>query len=290
MKQIDWRNLLKRHEEMVLDDLRTRPLVEAVKAGARNKIVADIGTGLGLLSFAAARAGAKKVYAIEVDGESLDAARFFAKRLGFAGRIEFISGVSFEVELREKVDLIVCETVGSLAFDENIAFTIADAKKRFLKKGGRIIPESLELWGAPVFDTAAKHDWSDVASFDLSPPAGSELFLKRSISKKDLAADPEKIACVNFMKGSNPEVRGCARFKIKKAGTLAGLALWPRVSWDEKNETDASLFKSPTHWKQGIVSVDHKIVKPGKFVDAEIIFSPHPHSQHYMTDVRWRMG
>ena len=44
----------------------------------------------------------------------------------------------------ERVDVVVCETLGNYPFEENIIATLNDARARFLKPGGVIIPHSVE--------------------------------------------------------------------------------------------------------------------------------------------------
>lgn len=57
-----------------------------------------------------------------------------------------------DVDLAEKVDVILSETLGGFAVDENTLLFTNDARDRFLKEGGWIIPQSLELFVAPVCD------------------------------------------------------------------------------------------------------------------------------------------
>lgn len=68
----------------------------------------DVGCGTGVLSMFAAKAGARKVYA--VDASSLiDKARRNAEVNGLADRIEFIRGKVEHLQLKEPVDIIVSE-------------------------------------------------------------------------------------------------------------------------------------------------------------------------------------
>jgi protein arginine N-methyltransferase 1 len=61
------------HEEMLKDTVRTKAYMKAIVNNPKifkDKIVMDIGSGTGVLSIFAAKAGAKKVYAIENAGIS----------------------------------------------------------------------------------------------------------------------------------------------------------------------------------------------------------------------------
>jgi protein arginine N-methyltransferase 1 len=56
------------HEEMLKDKIRTKSYELAIIANSdifKDKVVLDIGCGTGILSIFAARAGAKKIYAVD---------------------------------------------------------------------------------------------------------------------------------------------------------------------------------------------------------------------------------
>ena len=50
----------------------------------------------------------------------------------------------------ERVDVVVCETLGNYPFEENIIATLNDARARFLKRAASIIPHSVEQFVVPV--------------------------------------------------------------------------------------------------------------------------------------------
>jgi type I protein arginine methyltransferase len=138
------------HLGMLNDKSRTDNFIsglqETVKEG---DIVLDIGTGTGILAIAAARAGAKKVYAIEASGMA-DVAQATINKTEVAGKITLIRGWSTQVKLPEKADVLVSEILGNDPFDENILQTFRDARKRLLNPNPRILPENVKVWGLPV--------------------------------------------------------------------------------------------------------------------------------------------
>jgi len=104
-----------------------------------NTKVAEIGSALGTYSFFAAMQNAKKVYAIEKDdvfylGEEI------ARRNQWDKKITFYHDRSQNVQLPEKVDLIILEDYNPMFASANIVQTITDARKRFLYKSGKFIP------------------------------------------------------------------------------------------------------------------------------------------------------
>ena len=92
----------------------------------KTAVVCDLGTGPYLLfAKAAAAAGARKVYAIEAVPGSQNKAREELAQLEAAdnsgvepGVIELVCGFSTDVELPEKVDILISEIAGSIASEE----------------------------------------------------------------------------------------------------------------------------------------------------------------------------
>lgn len=118
-----------RYQGMVDDEERTTLFAEAIRDALRRRpgaVVLDIGTGpQALLALIAGRAGAKKVYAVEVQPEVAALVRQAmanAVEAGDvpAGLIELHEGFSTVLELPEQVDLLVAEIVGSVASGEGI--------------------------------------------------------------------------------------------------------------------------------------------------------------------------
>ncbi|MFA4874897.1 MAG: 50S ribosomal protein L11 methyltransferase [bacterium] len=258
---------------MVTDPRRTPALLRAVKAAVRpGDTVLDIGTGLGVLAIAAAKAGAQRVFACDVDRAALAEARQNAKREGFAGKIKFIRGLSHDISIPARADVILCETVGSFAFDENILTTLSDARIRLLAREGRIVPARLELWGALL---------ERVPRLEMPAEIGR-------VSSRDLLSKPRMLDAIDFASSIPEWIHVQARFKIKHKGTVRALAVWPRAIWWGKELSDASPLLKPTHWKQGILPLEPRVVTRCDSADIELIIQPHPDDPHTMTERLWR--
>src|SRR5512138_212725 len=92
---------------MMRDPVRMPAYAEAIRRSvAPGDVVLDLGAGLGILSMLALRAGAARVYAVEL-GDAIDVARQVARREGVADRLICLQGDSTRLELPEPVDLIV---------------------------------------------------------------------------------------------------------------------------------------------------------------------------------------
>ena len=135
---------------MLHDDRRTSDYVAALSQAVRpGDVVLDIGTGSGVLAIAAARAGARHVYAVEASDIAEAAERVFALN-DMEDRITLVAGWSREIELPEPADLLVSEVIGNEPFEEEILETTLDARRRLLKPGARLIPNALTLFARPL--------------------------------------------------------------------------------------------------------------------------------------------
>lgn len=138
------------HARMLHDDRRTGDYLAALRAAVRpGDVVLDIGTGSGVLAVAAARAGAKRVYAIEAS-DIADVARRVFELNGVDDRVTLLSGWSRQLELPERADLLVAEVIGNEPFEEEILETTLDARLRLCKPNARLIPSRLTLHARPV--------------------------------------------------------------------------------------------------------------------------------------------
>ncbi len=243
--------------DMLADKVRMvayeKAIAQAVKPG---DVVIDLGAGLGILSFLAVRAGARKVYAIE-KSDSVDLARVVAHRNGLHDRVEFIAKNSKEFELAEadKADIIISETLGSFALDENtLDFTI-DARDRLLRPGGTLLPRALRMWLAPV-EATKEHDqisfWKDVSGIDYSA-AIEEILGRMSVApfkKRQLLAVPEIFDEIEMATVQSASIEHRIQFPVTRAGTIHGMAGWFDALLAEGVEITTAPGARPTHWQQ----------------------------------------
>ena len=133
------------HYNLIRDYVRTMSYRTAIERNARDKVVVDLGSGSGILAIFAAKAGAKKVYAIEESGIA-DIAQSMFEKNGCDDVIELYRGNSKDIQLPERADIIIHELLYHDAFHENFVPYVEDAKNRFLKSGGgRLIPFRVDV-------------------------------------------------------------------------------------------------------------------------------------------------
>ena len=158
------------------------------------------------------------------------------------------------MDLPEKADVVIQETIGPLAFDENFLSTLQDAKKRFLKRRAKIIPEAVALIGAPVD------------------------------RRKEFLSRPMVLAAVRTKKLGPSEISIRKNFAAKNTKTLKnfqGILVWPKVLWAKNCLTDCSPLQPPTHWGQTLLPISKKSARTsektgGKNIRLALNIAPDP--------------
>ncbi len=160
------------HRTLIADRVRNEAFQRALAAVIRRgeTTVADIGAGTGLLALMAAKLGAREVFLYEA-AEVAGVAAKVLKANG-ARNCHLFPCHSTEMQNPPKVDVVVSETLGNYPFEEHIIETLNDARARFLKPKGTIIPRRLEQLVAPVVTDRIHRELSawDAAGFDCRCP------------------------------------------------------------------------------------------------------------------------
>ena len=142
--------VLDEHREYLADAVRVSAFRQAIEEVVTpGDVVLDLGAGTGILGLVACRAGAKRVYAVD-EGPIIGLAREIAWANGFQDRITHIKGLSTRVELPERVDVVLADQIGRFGLESGILEYFADARARFLKPDGVMIPGEIGLVVAPV--------------------------------------------------------------------------------------------------------------------------------------------
>ena len=194
-------------------------------------VVLDLGCGSGLLGLMALRAGARKVLFVEEDA-IIEVARQTVANMGFADKAEFFKANSFKLELAERVDVALCDHVGYFGFDYGVVELLADAKDRFLKPGGTLIPAKIELKLAPIESGEYRSlvdQWRNGSVPDeFAWVASTSANTKHSanLEQENLLADPATLTTIDLGAESAPFHSWDAEFTCTRDGTLDGLAGW----------------------------------------------------------------
>jgi len=229
------------HVAMLNDRVRTSSFLagiyEVVHPG---DVVIDIGTGTGVLAIAAARAGARHVYAVEASSiGKLAKAIFEANKL--ADRITLIEGWSTHINLPELGDVLISEMIGNEPLAENVLEITIDATKRLLKPEGRLVPNKVKIFGLPVsiphtelmkhtFITDTLKNWQSWYDIDFNPLGKviqnfPHTFFINSFLARDwkTLSEPILLAEINFKDFNKMVIDNTATVNSNASGQLDGL-------------------------------------------------------------------
>lgn len=247
------------HRTLIADRIRNQAFHDALARVIRpgETTVADIGAGTGLIGLMAAKLGAREVLlyeAAEVAGVADAVIRRNRARV-----CHLMPCHSTEMEDPPRVDVVVSETLGNYAFEENIVDTLSDARRRHLKNGGVMIPARVRQYAVPVISDRIHREltvWDEVG-FGIDLVDAREMSLNnvyvRSFAMDELLEDGaaakvwDSVTLGSDRKGTR---RGEASWKLGSAQTVYGFAYW----WEADLIEGITLSTAPdaprTHWEQ----------------------------------------
>jgi SAM-dependent methyltransferase len=259
--------------DRVCQDTYREAIFKTVKPG---DVVVDLGTGSGIHSFFACQAGARKVYAVE-SGSIIAATRAAARMNGFEDRIEFISGLSTEIDLPEKADVII-SNIGYL----NTLICMPDGARRFLKPGGALIPNRVQNFFVPVDHWAyyaehvdfwrQKHYGLDFSAFEDMAINGSHV---QKSNVEDYLSAPQGAPSFDMRAPTEKSARWSFEFVSNKSGTMNGLLTWYSffLIGDLNITTQPPLNLSRDVWSQPFLPLAGPVnVKKGDLISVEISY------------------
>jgi protein arginine N-methyltransferase 1 len=205
-----------------------RALREVVKPG---DVVVDLASGTGILGMLACRAGAARVYAIEEDGIA-GLARQIARVNGLEERITGLRGHSQTITPPERADVVVCDQIGGFGLEAGILDLFQDARARFLRPGGTMIPCGLDLMVAPV-EHPLMHGrlrfWKGrPADFDCGPAAAiaANTGYPVRLRQQHLLSAPVSAIALDLTAETTIPLRATVTPRASRDGVLHGFGGW----------------------------------------------------------------
>ncbi len=219
------------HRQYLDDHARVSAFDAALRAAVRpGDVVLDLASGTGILGLLACRAGASRVYAIESHAISA-LARRIAEDNGYADRVITIHELSFRAVLPERVDLVVTDAAGRFGFEAGLMDMLGDARRRFLKSDGRIVPMSVTLFVAPAEAPEIRQQidfWKRPVSgfsFRAAYPLAQATGYPRHVAASDLLARPAPLTTVD-LRHDCTHMSGRASFVVARPGAADAIAGW----------------------------------------------------------------
>jgi type I protein arginine methyltransferase len=218
----------------MITDRRIDPYVRALKSAVKpGDVVLDIGTGTGFFAVLACKFGARKVYAIEPD-DAILVARQVALDNGCADRIEFIQGISTQIDLPERADVIISDLRSVLPLYQQHIQSIADARHRLLAPGGIQIPQQDTIWATPIDDPEYyrqkyQSPWED-APYGCNLTANRRFvtnqWQKHRLQPARFLSEPQIWATLDYTQITAPNVKSTLAWQIDRSGTIHGIGAW----------------------------------------------------------------
>ena len=219
--------------KMIADVPRIEAYVSALRHAIKpDSVVVDLGCGPGFFAILACRLGARRVFAIE-PSNVLQVGRDAAREYGFSDRIEFIQDFSTNVTLPEQADVIVSDLRGVLPLFQQSLTSIIDARTRFLRPGGILIPQADRLWAAvveaPVRYADIVSPWENNANGVVLNSARNlvvNLWAKGRVHPENLLGQPVVWAELNYRQLEEVNVCRNLSLPVARQGTAHGLSVW----------------------------------------------------------------
>jgi protein arginine N-methyltransferase 1 len=225
-------NTLEEHYGYLSDRVKLEKYQAAIDRVVRPEhVVLDLGCGSGLLGMMALRAGARKVLFVE-EGTIIEVARQTVADAGFADKAEFFQSNSFELRLSEQVDVVICDHVGYFGFDYGVLDLLADAKQRFLKADGIIVPTELQPMLAPIESITSRKfvgQWRDGSvpdDYSWLTAAAANTKHAVQLESNDLLATAQTLATLELGAEAPAFLSWSAEFSCARDGMLDGVAGW----------------------------------------------------------------
>jgi len=217
---------------MLSDKVRMDAYSAAIAQSVRpNDAVVDLGCGPGVFALMACKAGARRVYAIDMNGV-VDLGRQLAAANGFSDRIVFMRGDSRQMHLPERVNVIVSDVRGVLPLFSTAIDTLQDARERFLAEGGRLLPSSDTLYAAivelpDVYEPLAGA-WKAVPHLDLSQglPLVLNTIHRHYIKPHRVISEPRPWHVLDYVAGAKIPAENRIELPVTKTAVGHGLGVW----------------------------------------------------------------
>lgn len=251
-------------QSMTLDSRRNEAYAQALKKVITpESVVLDLGAGLGIHGLLAAQLGAKRVYLVEPE-DIIAVAAEIAQANGYGERVKCLQGKIEEINLSEKVDVIISVFTGNFLLQEDLLPSLFYARDKYLKPGGVLIPESAVMEAAPVYvpELYQKEieSWSEPhmgINHHAARTYASQAvyYYRKDLAKAQYLAEPTKLLAMDFYHSNNTNCEVEIQYKITEAGWCHGWAGWFKMQLGDTWLSTAP-HELPLHWSAAFLPLD----------------------------------
>ncbi len=272
------------HFNMLADTSRNEAYNDAISAAVKpGQTVLDIGTGSGLLSLMAARAGAKEVTAVEMEKDIAKVARLVIADNKYDDRITVHEKRSTALvvgnEMKERADMVVSEILDAGLLGEAVIPSLRHAWSNLLKKDAICIPKAADVKAVIIQsdDYRLVNPVGEIQGFDLSAfnhfrEEDSFSVTHSSQFNSENLSDIFSVLSVDFYnlpKQATPENphEHTMEVEITKDGRVHGIMLWFDLHLDENITMSSGPNGELIHWGQALrMFDDEQEVKAGETI------------------------
>ena len=233
-----------------------------------------------------------------------EVARDLVKSNDLANQVQVLHGRADELELDQKVDLIVSEWLGNAAFVEGMLHAVLDARDRHLTPNGRMLPAKVRVLIAPLddpilYNTEGPGFWrAPIQGLDFSRLQDVELSQGRTMQNRiepaAVLAPGRKMLELDLLETSIDDVwsEGELEFVPLRDGVLNAFCVWFVAELSPGVTLDTGPFSPETHWSQTYLSFMTLPVQAGQPLSVNYNFSYNsdPEAIHRYVDLHLAVG
>lgn len=262
------------HHDMLRDRVRTesyRDMINFNRKAFEDKVVLDVGCGTGILSMFAARAGAKSVIGID-QSEIIYQAMDIVRENKLEDKIQLLRGRMEETTLPvEKVDVIISEWMGYFLLFECMLDTVIQARDKYLKNNGLILPNKCTLSLVGISDVERHRNlvtfWDNVYGFKMTclkheviREASVEITSANSVVTSTAVI---KTLDLNTCSAGDAEFTSEFTLVVNTSSPIVAVVGYFDAFFDLEHAVhfSTSPFSPPTHWKQCVFYLEEPLHK-----------------------------
>jgi len=239
-----------RIHHMLMDKSRTLAFKDAIFSSlSKDDIVADLGTGSGIMALFATKAGAKKVYAVEINPYAAEVAERIIEENGYQGKIKVICEDARDLSLPKNLDVIIAEIMTTGLVDEMQAMVMNSLhNKGCIGTNTKLIPYKFDT-SVELINTDFDMYGFDMRIVRLEWPwyvLNGEKWPWYTKHFESLS-EPVTYASFDFRKPVDEEVDAKVRLKANKCGIVNAICLRSNLHLTDKIKiTGTNALCAPT--------------------------------------------